>query len=60
MSLSPSGDTWYFFLYFKNLIWLLLLDVICQSEPLRSPGRRKESTESKEEENVSEARMGCK
>ncbi|XP_057401730.1 spindle and centriole-associated protein 1 isoform X3 [Balaenoptera acutorostrata] len=26
-------------------------DVICQSEPLRSPWRRKESTESKEEEN---------
>lgn len=40
--------------------WILskLKDVTCQSEPLWSPGRRKESAESKEEENITEARMG--
>lgn len=56
----PEILNYHFFLYFKNLIWLLLLDVTCQSEPLRSSGRRKESAEGEEEENICEARMGCK
>lgn len=56
----PGILNYHFFLYFKNVIWFLLLDVTCQSEPLWSPGRRKESTEGKEEKNVGEARMGCK
>ena len=46
-------------MYLKKLIWLLLLDVLCPSEPLWSPWRRKENTESKEED-ICEARMGCK
>jgi hypothetical protein len=45
-------------LYFKVLI--LFLDVIGESEPLWFPGKWKKNTEGKEEENSSEARMGCK
>lgn len=39
---------------------LLPLDVVCQSEPLQSPGRGKESAESQEEESAGEAGVGCK